>query len=249
MQIPLVSMPLLARVYDIAFGSFGKNDLSFVSEVLQRLPEGLHVDLGCANGRALEPALRQGRKVFGIDYSHDMTEMAKKRFAAAYPRQAHFETGDFRTTNLPDKVALFSCLLNTWFMIPSISDRIALLRRCKEHLVTGGIVLIINVNNPTGDPSYYGFEKFVEGIGNVKFDVDWQQGVTIESILQRRGKMTISIDGEEESHQLNNVLLTPSQFEAEVRDSGLRVFQKFGSFSKQSLDALNSEWQIYVLEN
>ncbi|SVC54106.1 uncharacterized protein METZ01_LOCUS306960, partial [marine metagenome] len=82
----------LANIHDTGFGFFAKGASKGILEILREnnIREGHIVDLGCGSGILAKSLADNGYTITGVDLSHDMITLAKKRVP-----NANFVTSSF----------------------------------------------------------------------------------------------------------------------------------------------------------
>jgi SAM-dependent methyltransferase len=86
----------LAFIHDVGHGDFALESAPGILEVLDRskISEGLVVDLGCGSGLWARELTKAGYRVFGVDISQAMIDIARRRVPDAEFRVASlFELG------------------------------------------------------------------------------------------------------------------------------------------------------------
>jgi SAM-dependent methyltransferase len=97
--------------------------------------------VGCGSGRDLIPLLEQGCRAEGLEPVAACADLARARVAAR-GLSAPVYTADIAAATLSGR---YDVVIFSWFCysyIPQRAQRIAVLRRVKDHLTTGGRILI-----------------------------------------------------------------------------------------------------------
>lgn len=129
----------LAYIHDAGFGDFAKTSAPWLLETLRenQIDKGLVVDLGCGSGIWARELSRAGYGVLGIDISHAMIEIARKRV----PR-GEFRTGSLLRAKLPTCDAVTSlgeCLNYMFDKSNSIGRLRGVFERVYSALKPGGL--------------------------------------------------------------------------------------------------------------
>jgi len=124
-----------ADLYDLLFRDYVA-DLDFYLAAA-RGAGGAVLDLGCGTGRVLLPCLAAGLDAEGLDLSAEMLERLRSN-AAARGLSARAALGDMRDFTMPRRYACVMIPFNAFAHNLNADDQIATLRRCHEHLVSGG---------------------------------------------------------------------------------------------------------------
>ena len=88
----------LTHIHDSGFGFFAKGASIGILEILREnnIREGHIVDLGCGSGILAKSLADNGYTITGVDLSHDMITLAKKRVP-----NANFVTSSFYSIDIP----------------------------------------------------------------------------------------------------------------------------------------------------
>jgi ubiquinone/menaquinone biosynthesis C-methylase UbiE len=98
------------------------------------------LDLACGTGTAAVSFAKQGLKVYGVDGSVYMLNVARKK---AQREKVHidFLHSDMRSFSLPSKVDLAVSLFDSLNYLTELDDLIMAFRRVEEHLNNGGFFM------------------------------------------------------------------------------------------------------------
>ena len=124
-----------AALYDQIFNDLDM-DLSFYRR-LARETHGPILEIGCGTGRVMLPCLKDGADLDGLDLSAPMLE-ALERKARALGLTARVHAGDMREFALPRRYALILIPFNAFLHNLDTEDQLRTLRCCREHLESGG---------------------------------------------------------------------------------------------------------------
>jgi SAM-dependent methyltransferase len=97
--------------------------------------------VGCGSGRDLVPLLEQGYRAEGLEPVAACAERARARLTARR-LTAEIHVADIATAALP---GLYDVMIFSWFCysyLPLRARRLAVLRKARAHLATGGRILI-----------------------------------------------------------------------------------------------------------
>jgi SAM-dependent methyltransferase len=137
----------LAYIHDVGHGDFARNAAPGLLQSLHNrgITAGLVIDLGCGTGIWAKELVRAGYAVLGIDISHSMIALARKRVPAA-----EFRTESLLKAALPECVAVTSIgeCFNYLFDTANCQERLAgLFRRIYAALQPGGL-LVFDILEP-----------------------------------------------------------------------------------------------------
>ena len=104
---------------------------------LARQANGPVLDVACGTGRILLPCLQAGVDIEGLDLFEPMLKTLRAKAAALSltPRLHQFDMSDF---SLPRRFALVMIPFNAFIHNMTQEAQISCLRRCGEHLCSGG---------------------------------------------------------------------------------------------------------------
>lgn len=95
------------------------------------------LDLGCGTGNITLLLAKHGYRMFGIDGSAAMIEVAREKATAA-KLCVPFSVGDFRTFEVTEPVELVICLYDSLNYLLTEADLLQAFGRVREALCTGG---------------------------------------------------------------------------------------------------------------
>jgi SAM-dependent methyltransferase len=145
----------LARLYDLEYQGY-TDDLDFYTQYAllldpdKRLPV---LELGCGTGRVLLALAEAGFQVIGVDQSPGMLALLRdKAEASKLLRRISLEESDMASLSAEGSggVNMAFCALNTFAYLRDMDQQLAMLRRVRERLVPGGI-LILDLTPPFPD--------------------------------------------------------------------------------------------------
>ena len=136
----------LAYIHDVGFGDFARESAPGLLEILHQkgLENGLVIDLGCGSGIWAKALTHAGYEVLGIDLSHAMLDLARKRAP-----EAKFKKASFLKVRLPQCNAVTSIgeCLNYQFDTHGKIEVKRLFTRIYQALRPGG-VFIFDIAEP-----------------------------------------------------------------------------------------------------
>ena len=132
------------ELYDAIFGDLDYDRTFYVE--LAREARGPVLEVACGTGRILIPCLEAGVEVDGIDLFPSMLEMLKRK-AKARGLNPRVQAGDMRDFTLPHRYDLIFIAFNGFVHALTSEDQLKTLRVCREHLLTGGM-LVFNIFFP-----------------------------------------------------------------------------------------------------
>jgi SAM-dependent methyltransferase len=138
----------LARYYDWEHNDYDV-DVPLYQDFARRTG-GPILELACGSGRLMAPLLELGERVVGIDSSGPMLERARQMLnEAGLLRRAALHEADVRTFSLDERFRLAVYGLDSFGLLSQVDDQVAALRRIRQHLEPGGL-LILDVSNGNG---------------------------------------------------------------------------------------------------
>src|SRR4051812_5332380 len=138
----------LARYYDWEHNDYDV-DVPLFQDFARRTG-GPILELACGSGRLMAPLLELGERVVGIDSSGPMLERARQMLnEAGLLRRAALYEADVRTFSLDERFRLAIYGLDSFALLLQVDDQVAALRRIRQHLEPGGL-LVLDVSNGNG---------------------------------------------------------------------------------------------------
>src|SRR3954465_5020563 len=138
----------LARYYDWEHDDYDV-DVPLYQDFARRTG-GPILEVACGSGRLMAPLLELGERVVGIDSSGPMLQRARPALdAAGLLRRAALHEADVRTFALDERFQLAVYGLDSFGLLRTIHDQLAALRRIRQHLAPGGL-LILDLSNGNG---------------------------------------------------------------------------------------------------
>jgi SAM-dependent methyltransferase len=126
------------ELYDILCNEFTYG-IDFYVE-LARAAMGPVLEIACGTGRILLPCLQAGAEVDGLDLYEPMLSRLRAKAAALQlaPRLFQTDMSDFK---LPRRYSLITITFNAFCHNLTQEAQIGCLRRCREHLEPGGLLV------------------------------------------------------------------------------------------------------------
>ncbi len=138
----------LARYYDWEHADYDV-DVPLYQDFARRTG-GPILELACGSGRLMAPLLELGERVVGVDSSGPMLERARQALGkAGLLGRATLHEADVRRFTLDERFSLAIFGLDSFGLLLTIDDQLAALRRIRQHLVPGGL-LILDLSNGNG---------------------------------------------------------------------------------------------------
>jgi SAM-dependent methyltransferase len=135
----------IARFYDWEHTGYD-DDVAMYLDFARRTG-GPILELACGTGRLMQPLLELGERVVGVDSSEPMLVRARRALdAAGLLSQADLHRVDVRALALDERFPLVIFGLDSFGLLLTTADQLAVLGRIREHLAPGGL-LILDVAN------------------------------------------------------------------------------------------------------
>lgn len=131
--------PLAAQLYDWEHDEF-QDDVELYAGLGQRTG-GPGLEIACGTGRVLAGLARIGLEVVGLDRSEEMLHRARTRLRSAGARVTLVQ-GDLNEGLPRGPFALIVLTLDAFGLVRETAQQIALLRRVREALKPGGILVL-----------------------------------------------------------------------------------------------------------
>jgi SAM-dependent methyltransferase len=128
-----------------------RRDVSFFVE-MARNSDGPVLEIGCGTGRVLIPTASAGVEIVGLDASHQMLSVCKRKLSRESEFVQKKVTGlveaDMRSFELGQEFSLVTLPFRPFHYLLNVEDQIACLQSIHRHLVTNGR-LILDILNPS----------------------------------------------------------------------------------------------------
>jgi len=238
---PLYSDLESCQFYDLEH-PFSPEDPDFrFYSTLCRDTKGPILELGCGNGRLLIPILRDGADIEGLDVSRPMIEALKERLRIeGLKTQLHEQSMEsFHTAR---SYQLIFIAVTTFHILDTEKAQVACLKRCREHLASGGRVVLdldLRVEDVVADGGFPRlFRRFeTEGKEVLVYQcVERKSGSPQELVLYRYE--IYGSDGILERTLLRSMpwrRLTVEEFRNTARKAGFSRVEFFGSYAFEPL--------------
>lgn len=140
---PMHYHELEASVYDKVYAGVTA-DVPFWTRLAGEVcgAEGTALELACGTLRVLLPVAEAGTRVWGIDESPHMLDLANKKLAgvpASVSERITLRQGDMRSFELQERFDLIYIPFNTFGLLLTVEDQLAALATIKKHLAPGGL--------------------------------------------------------------------------------------------------------------
>lgn len=146
-----------AEIYDLEY-QWKTDDIDYWIALAQEYAgrEGIALELACGTGRVLLPVAESGVRVVGIDQSPWMLKQAKDkletRLESVQERVGLLEA-DMRTLQLEQKFNFIYLPFNTFLIMRTVEDQLAVFEVVRRHLAPGGVfafdIFVPDVNRIT----------------------------------------------------------------------------------------------------
>ena len=178
----------LAFIHDVGYGDFALGSAPGILEILDRceIRRGLVVDLGCGSGLWARELTRAGYRVFGVDISEAMIDIARRRVP-----DAEFQVSSLFEADIPpcDAVTSLGEVLNYLFDPDTARQTLVrLFRRVHDALTPGG-VFVFDVAEPgqlTPETTAKGFSEGEGWLVLVEKEEDREWGTLTRRIISFR---------------------------------------------------------------
>jgi SAM-dependent methyltransferase len=147
------------ELYDAAYG-WWVGDIPFYA-ALARASRGPVLEVACGTGRVHLPLLQAGVVLDGFDLHTGMLDVLRRK-AAALGLKPRVMQADMRDFTMPRRYDLIVIPFRAFLHNPTTDDELRTLRTCREHLESGGR-LVLDLFHPT-------FERLVEPDGQWRLE-------------------------------------------------------------------------------
>ncbi len=218
----------LAYIHDIGFSDYALKSAAGILEIIEsyHIREGLIVDLGCGSGLSAQELIKNNYRVFGVDWSQSLIEIARHKVP-----DAEFQVGSLFQVNIPVCNAVLSigeCLNYLFDSQNNHQTLMQLFRRIYNALTPGG-VFIFDIAEPGQVTTIT--KGFTEG-------EDWvvlvEKQENPQNILTRRiitfRKVGENYRRDDELHQLQ--LYSATEIAKKLRQVGFQIqmMRHYGQF-------------------
>lgn len=132
-----------AEIYDLEY-AWKTDDADYWVALADKYAgsRGAALELACGTGRVLFPVAQSGVRVVGVDHSPWMLAKAKEKFGrlpGAVQERIGLLEGDMRTLHLEQKFDLIYLPFNTFLLMKSVEDQLAVFETVRNHLKPRGV--------------------------------------------------------------------------------------------------------------
>jgi SAM-dependent methyltransferase len=178
----------LAYIHDVGFSEYALKSAPGILEILDRhqIKEGLVVDLGCGSGLSAQELTKANYRVFGVDISESMINIARKKVP-----NAEFQICSLFNTEIPTCNAVISIgeCLNYLFHPDKESQMIInLFERIYNSLTLGGVFIfdIVEAGQIEAGTKSKGFVEGEDWVVLVEKEEDLEQSILTRRIISFR---------------------------------------------------------------
>ena len=221
--------------HDLECGGYTA-DLPAWRELAERAGLGANacevLDLGCGTGRVSLDLAARGNRVVGLDRDSRFVEELCRR-AAARNLAAGAVVGDVRTFDLGRRFDLVLAPMQLLELLEGSSERLAALRRAREHLREGGLFaasLLDLGNEPTGDDYLPPLPDMREQDGWVwssqPVAIRFEEGGAALSLVRARRAVSPAGEIVDTVDTVRLHLVSPDVLEEELRSAGMDPIER-----------------------
>jgi SAM-dependent methyltransferase len=164
----------IAELYDPWSRSVVEDVGFYVAEA--RKSGGTVVELGVGTGRIAIPIAETGKRVIGVDSSHEMLAACRRRAdEAGVAELLDLRLGDLRHPPLEEQVPLVICPFRSYLHLADDGDRAEALAAARAALLLGGR-LIFDVFAPGDDDIAETHGRWLEREPDIFERADWDKG-------------------------------------------------------------------------
>jgi SAM-dependent methyltransferase len=157
-----------AAIYDLEY-AWKTDDVDYWVSLAKEYAgsDGTVLELACGTGRVLVPVAQSGVRVVGVDQSPWMLDKAKEKYGRLpgdVQERIGLLEGDMRTLRLEQRFKLIYLPFNTFLILRTVQDQLAVFDVVRRHLAPGGVFafdifmpLMERLVRPPG-PSAWGLE-------------------------------------------------------------------------------------------
>ena len=202
---------------------------------LARQQAGAVLELACGTGQLTIPIALEGRRTVGLDQSHAMLTVAKRRASAAGASVA-FVQGDMRDFALGSDFSLIVIARNSLLHLLSTADLLAALTAVRRHLAPDGIFAFDIFNPKVGMLARPHGQRFpVMEVNTATFGpLSVEATHDYDSVTQvSRGAWHISTPEKRDAWIVPMVLrsIFPQELQSLISAAGLELVNRFGELS------------------
>jgi SAM-dependent methyltransferase len=213
----------IAEIYDGLYSDF---DPAAIDLLFELAGQGPALELGIGTGRIALPLHERGVKVHGIDASQ---AMLSKLQAKPHGDHIPLHIGNFAHFELGQRFSLIYVVFNTLFALLTQEEQVSCFQSASRHLSPGGVFLVeAFVPDPCRFVSYQTMRVTQINEDLLSFDASQYDPVSQQVISQH-------VFLSQEGTRLYPVKLRfawPSELDLMARLAGLRLRQRWGSWSR-----------------
>jgi SAM-dependent methyltransferase len=189
-------------LYDVQYSAY-REDLPFWVE-LARAAGGPALEVGCGTGRVHLPLLQAGVDTDGLDLLPAMLDELRRK-AAVLGLAPRVHEADMRNFTLPRRYTLIVIPFRAFLHNLTTADQIATLRACRQHLETGGRLVV--------DLFYPSFARLIEPDGEWRLEREFphpESGRPMSVVSRRasdRVNQTMRVEMELREHDERGAVL------------------------------------------
>jgi len=189
-------------LYDVQYSAY-REDLPFWVE-LARDAGGPVLEAGCGTGRVYLPLLEAGVDADGLDLLPAMLDELRRK-AAVLGLAPRVHEADMRNFTLPRRYTLIVIPFRAFLHNLTTADQIATLRACRQHLETGGRLVV--------DLFYPSFARLIEPDGEWRLEREFphpESGRPMSVVSRRasdRVNQTLRVEMELREHDERGAVL------------------------------------------
>ncbi len=212
----------LAYIHDVGFSDYALKSVPGILEILAQnnIYQGRVVDLGCGSGLSAQEFRKAGYRVFGVDTSESMIDIARTRVP-----DAEFQVESLFKADIPPCSVVTSIGECLNYLFEPDSDRltlVSLFHRIYSALTPGGI-FIFDIAEPGQVPQETTTKGFTEGEGwvvLVEKEENQEQRILTRRIITFR-KVRECYRRDDEVHHLK--LYQATDIEKKLHQAGFQV--------------------------
>jgi SAM-dependent methyltransferase len=253
-------LELESSIYDQVYSGITA-DIPFWEELATEYcgENGEALELACGTLRVMLPVAEAGVRVTGIDESPHMLAVAQKKLEKADPEvraRIILEQADMRSFELGKKFNLIYVPFNTFGLLLTIEDQLAVLAAVKKHLASGGV---------------FAFDVFVPDVARMhgselsrwqlEFDESFSDGSRVQrdnvrEIDTRRQILSVTwrnrvyqnrVLEQEFVSDLKLTYFFPRELENLLARAGYEIVSYWGNYQRQDFWKMSEPWkQILV---
>jgi SAM-dependent methyltransferase len=211
----------IAELYDDWSRSVTEDIAFYVGEALA--VGGPVVELGVGSGRIAVPVAEAGVRVIGVDSSHGMLAVCRRRAeAAGVADRLDLRPGDLRRPPVSERVRLVIAPFRSFLHLESDAARLDALAAARELLVPEGR-LIFDVFAPSPEDIEETNGRWLEREPGIWERADWDE---------REQVLTLSVKGEAGRGTMRLAWLAPDRWRELLAQSGFEVLECYGWFDR-----------------